>query len=758
MKHIGVAAICLVLVAPQVRTAEPAPLRGYSSDSAAAERDWEAKFRAIPDPAALRGYMQRLSARPHHVGSAYDRENAEWILSQFKEWGLDARIETYDVLFPTPKERALELIEPTRFTARLGEPTVAGDATSSQHAEQLPSYNAYSIDGDVTAPLVYVNYGVPEDYEALDRLGISVKGAIVIARYGGSWRGIKPKVAGEHGAIGCLIYSDPRDDGYYQGDTFPNGPFRPADGVQRGSVMDMPIYPGDPLTPGVGATKDAKRLPLSEAITLTKIPVLPISYGDAQPLLAALKGPVAPERWRGALPITYHVGPGPAKVHLRARFNWDTKTIYNVIARIPGSAYPDEWIIRGNHHDAWVNGAEDPVSGTGALLEEARGLAALARQGWKPKRTIILCVWDGEEEGLLGSTEWAEDHAEELRRKAAVYINSDSNGRGYLNMEGSHTLERFINGVARDVEDPETKLPVWKRLQSWRIANPPATGAAADRQEPRERADLRIGALGSGSDYTVFLDHLGIASLNLGYGGEDGGGIYHSIYDDFYWYTHFSDTDFVYGRALAQTAGTAVMRLAGAELLPYDFDDFTDTIRRYIEEVTKLAQEKREQIVERNRQIDEGLFTATEDPRQKTVPPRKEAVPPFLNFAPLQNGLAALQRTTQLYDQALARAGDNGGAALAHAALRDANARLIAVERALTLDEGLPNRPWFKNQIYAPGFYTGYGVKTLPGVREAIEQKQWKLADEQIARVGKVLENAGEAIEGATAELTRAAK
>jgi len=740
MKNFVIYSICIAFLAPQARTAEPAPLQGYSPDSARDERDWEAKFRAIPDPAALRAYMLHLTARPHHVGSAYDRENAQWILSQFKEWGLDAKIETYDVLFPTPKERLLEMLEPARFTARLEEPTVAGDATSSQHGEQLPSYNAYSIDGDVSAPLVYVNYGVPEDYEALDRLGISVKGAIVIARYGGSWRGIKPKVAAEHGAIGCLIYSDPRDDGYYQGDTFPNGPFRPADGVQRGSVMDMPIYPGDPLTPGVGATKDAKRLPLSEAVTLTKIPVLPISYGDAQPLLAALKGPVAPERWRGALPITYHIGPGPAKVHLRAMFNWDTKTIYDVIARIPGGAYPDQWIIRGNHHDAWVNGAEDPVSGTSALLEEARGLATLSRQGWKPRRTIVLCVWDGEEEGLLGSTEWAEDHAEELRRKAAVYINSDTNGRGYLQVEGSHTLEKFINGVARDVEDPETRLSVWKRLQLRRMANPAGPGGApaapADRQELRERADLRIGALGSGSDYTVFLDHLGVASLNLGYGGEDDGGIYHSVYDDFYWYTHFSDTDFVYGRALAQTAGTAVMRLADAELLPYDFDDFTDTIHRYIEEISKLAREQRDQIVERNRQIGEGLFTATEDPRHKTVPPPKEAVPPFLNFAPLENGLAALQRATGLYDQALARA-----------TLGDANARLIAVERAFTLDDGLPNRPWFKHQIYAPGLYTGYGVKTLPAVREAIEQKQWKLADEQIVRVGKVLETAAAAIQ-----------
>ncbi|HEY1338760.1 MAG TPA: transferrin receptor-like dimerization domain-containing protein, partial [Bryobacteraceae bacterium] len=420
------------------------------------------------------------------------------------------------------------------------------------------------------------------------------------------------------------------------------------------------------------------------------------------------------------------------------------------------AAYPDEWIIRGNHHDAWVNGADDPVSGTGPLLEEARGLATLVRQGWKPKRTIVLCFWDGEEEGLLGSTEWAEAHAEELRRNAAVYINSDSNARGYLNVEGSHTLEKFINGVARDIEDPESKVSVWKRLQFRRIAAPafgPVTPQA--RAEARTRPDLRIGALGSGSDYTAFLDHLGIASLNLGFGGEDGSGIYHSIYDDFYWYTHFSDTNFVYGRALAQTAGTAVMRLAGADLLPYDFDDFTDTIRRYVAEVQALAKEKRDQIIERNRQIDEGLFAALENPREKTNPPAKEAVPPILNFAPLENGLAALERTTEAFDKALAAAAANGGAALARGELKEANDRLVAVERALTLNEGLPNRPWFQHEIYAPGFYTGYGVKTLPAVRESIEQKEWKLAEEQIVRVGKVLENAGEAIDGAAAALRR---
>src|SRR5271157_3416416 len=656
---------------------EPVPLQGFSSNAARAEREWEAKFRSLPSPDNVRDYMKRLSARPHHVGSPYDKENAEWILSRFKEWGWDAHIENFEVLFPTPKERLVELVEPTKFTAKLEEPTVPEDPTSSQHDEQLPTYNAYSADGDVTGPLVYVNYGVPEDYEQLERLGISVKGAIVIARYGASWRGIKPKVGAEHGAVGCLIYSDPSGDGYFQGDVFPAGAFRPREGVQRGSVMDDTLYPGDPLTPGVGATKDAKRLPLADVQTITKIPVLPISYGDAQPLLAALKGPMAPEQWRGALPFPYHIGPGPAKVHLKVKSNWDIKTIYDVIARVGGSEYPDEWVVRGNHHDAWVNGAEDPISGQVAELEEARAFGELLKQGWKPKRTIIYCAWDGEEPSLLGSTEWAEEHAEELSRHAVAYLNSDSNGRGYLFVEGSHSLEKFINGVARDIEDPEKKISVWKRSQLKQIED---ASSPEERQEARERPDLRIGAMGSGSDYGAFVDHLGIASLDLGYGGEDGGGIYHSIYDDFYWYTHFSDTSFVYGRALAQTAGTAVMRLADAELLPFDFDDFTDTIRRYIEEVSRLAQEKRDQVIERNWEIDEGLFAATQDPREKTVPPPKEAVPPFLNLAPLESA-------TTRYDQALARAAENGGAALAHAPLRDANARLIDVERALTLSD-----------------------------------------------------------------------
>ena len=713
------------------------------------DKSWEEQFRSIPDPARLREYMRHLSARPHHLGSPYDKENAEWILARFKEWGWDASIESFDVLFPTPKERLVELVEPETFVAKLREPAVPGDSTSTQQDEQLPTYNAFSIDGDVTAPLVYVNYGVPDDYEQLDRMGISVKGAIVIARYGASWRGIKPKVAAEHGAVGCLIYSDPRGDGYFQGEAFPSGPWRSEDGVQRGSVVDMPYYPGDVLTPGIAAKPGARRLALRDVKILTKIPVLPLSYADAKPLLQALKGPVAPESWRGALPVTYHVGPGPAKVHLKIRSNWDTRPIYDVVARIQGSAYPDQWIIRGNHHDAWVNGAEDPLSGQMCLLEEARAFGQLVKQGWKPKRTIVYCAWDGEEEGLFGSTEWAEAHADELSADAALYINSDSNGRGFLGMGGSHSLEKFINGVARDIEDPETSLSVWKRSQLRQISNAPVI----DRPRLRSSPDLAIGALGSGSDYTAFLDHLGIASLNLGFGGEGGGGEYHSIYDDFYWYTHFSDTSFVYGRALAQTTGTAVMRFADADLLPYDFTSLAETIRKYVEELKQLLKKERDEIIEQNTQIQEGLLAATADPREKFVPPPLEAVPPYLNFAPLDNAVDTLSRSASRYHKAATKYLETRQAVPAIV-----NKELLRSERMLLTAQGLPQRPWFKHQIYAPGLYTGYGVKTIPSVREAIEQKQWKDADGQIERVAETIQSLAGHLQGIALKLEEPGK
>ena len=745
--------LSLAPVGSQV-TADEQPLFGYSAESSRAERQWEGRLRAIPSPDNLRAYMKRLTAHPHHVGSLADKENAEWIAAKFKEFGLDTHIEQFDVLFPTPKERLVELTEGgPKFVAKLQEPALPQDPTSNQQAEQLPTYNAYSIDGDVTAPLVYVNYGIPEDYEELERMGVSVKGKIVIARYYHSWRGIKPKVAAEHGAIGCLIYSDPHEDGFVQGDTFPAGPYRSSDGVQRGSVADMPLYPGDPLTPGVGATKDAQRLKIEDAPTITKIPVLPISYGDAQPLLAALTGRVAPEGWRGGLGITYHVGPGPAKVHLKVKSNWEIKPIYDVIGKIEGATFPDEWVIRGNHHDGWVNGAEDPIAGQVALIEEARAFGELFKSGWKPKRTIIYCAWDGEEPGLLGSTEWAEQHYDELRAHGVAYINSDTNSRGYLQIEGSHTLEKFGNDIAREISDPETKLSVWKRQQLHEIAN---AKTAEQRQEIRKRADLHIPALGSGSDYTAFLQHDGVASMNIGFGGEDGGGIYHSIYDDFYWYTTFSDKDFVYGRALAETGGTAMMRLADADLLPFEFGDFADTVETYLKELKSLAQKTQDEIRERNREIDEGVFKATNDPKRPLEPPSVEVVPPHLNFAPMENAVDMLNRSAAEYRKALEQASANGGAPLASASLAEVNKMLIDSERKLTNAAGLPNRPWFKHQLYAPGFYTGYAVKTVPAVREAIELKKWPQADEAIVVVAHILEDESALISSAAAKLAAA--
>jgi N-acetylated-alpha-linked acidic dipeptidase len=710
------------------------PILGFSAAGAVKERALETQFDSKLSRDNLRQWMKRLSARPHHVGSAYDRENAEFIASLFRSWGYDAQIESFEVLFPTPKTRLVELVAPTQFTARLSEPALTQDATSGQTAEQLPTYNAYSTDGDVTAELVYVNYGVPADYDELERRGIDVRGKIAIARYGHSWRGIKPKVAAEHGAVGCIIYSDPRDDGYFEGDVYPQGPFRSEGGAQRGSVADMPSYPGDPLTPGVGATKDAQRLDRKNAETITKIPVLPISYADALPLLRALTGPVAPADWRGALPITYHVGPGPARVHLKLEFDWKMVPIYDVIARMPGSDRADEWVIRGNHHDAWVNGARDPISGLVSELEEARAIGELAKSGWRPRRTLIFAAWDGEEPGLLGSTEWVETHAAELKQHAAVYINSDSNSRGFLDAGGSHTLERFVTEVARDVEDPERNVSVLARLRAHDLVE---ALTADERKELRERDLIRLDALGSGSDFTPFLQFAGIAALNIGYSGEGDGGSYHSIYDSYDHFTRFADPDFFYGIVQAKTTGRMVLRLANADVLPFEVTTLANTISRYTSEVIKLTDSVRAKLEEQNREAREQTLELAAEPTLAFVPPVEEATAPFLDFAPLQNATARLQRASRELDRSLAASLDAPNGSLRQVGL---DRSLIRLEHLLTRQEGLPRRPWYKHQVYAPGMYTGYGVKTLPAVREAIEQKKWSEANEQIVIVARVLD------------------
>jgi N-acetylated-alpha-linked acidic dipeptidase len=711
------------------------PILGFSSTEAATERALESQFDAKLNRDEARAWMKRLSARPHHLGSPYDKENTEFIASLFRSWGYETSIETFDVLFPTPKTRLVELLGPEHFTATLAEKPLPEDATSGQTAEQLPNYNAYSIDGDVTGELVYVNFGIPKDYEELARNCVDVKGKIVIARYGGSWRGIKPKVAAEHGAIGCLIYSDPHEDGYFQGEVYPKGSYRNEWGAQRGSVADMPLYPGDPLTPGVGATPTAKRLDRSQAETITKIPVLPLSYGDALPLLRALGGPVAPPDWRGALPLTYHLGAGPARVHLKVEFDWKLVPARDVIARLPGNERPDEWIFHGNHYDGWVNGANDPISGQVAMLEEARVIGELARSGnWHPKRTIVFAAWDGEEEGLFGSTEWVETHMEELQKHGVVYINSDSNSRGFLEAGGSHTLERFVTEVVRDVPDPERGVSVLERFRARQIV---LATKAKDRKDLRDRADLRLEALGSGSDFTPFIQHAGIAALSIGYGGEGAGGSYHSIYDSFDHYTRFGDPKFDYEMAQAKTTGRMMLRLANASVLPFELTDFAETIGRYAKEVQKLADDMRKRTEERNTQLRENAMELAADPMKPFFSPKPQDPVPYLDFAPLQNASEKLQRSAREFDRARASMTYAPNATVREVALDQA---LMHIEQRLTSEQGLPRRSWFRHQVYAPGFYTGYGVKTLPGVREAIEERKWTEANQQIERVARILE------------------
>ncbi|HEX7112985.1 MAG TPA: transferrin receptor-like dimerization domain-containing protein [Mizugakiibacter sp.] len=733
-----------------------APMAGFSAAGATAQRSLEARFDAQLNPADLRAWMQTLSAEPNHVGSPHDKANAEYVLQQFRDWGWDAHIETFDVLYPTPKSEALELVAPNHFTASLKEPPVAGDASSARTAGALPPYLIYGGDGDVTAELVYVNYGMPDDYKELARHGIDVKGKIVIARYGAGWRGLKPKLAYEHGAVGCIIYSDPHDDGYGPGDTYPKGGWRPPEGVQRGSVADMPIASGDPLTPDVGATRNAKRLALKDAKTILKIPTLPISYADAQPLLAALGGDTVPANWRGALPITYHYGPGPAKVHLAVQSDWSRKTLYDVIATIKGSQYPDQWVMRGNHRDGWVFGAWDPLSGHVAMMAEAKAIGALAKAGWKPKRTLVYASWDGEEAGLLGSTEWAETHAAELKRKGVLYVNSDTNVRGFLEMGGSHSLQGLMNQIAADVPDPETGVSVLERKRAKIEVDGYARGAGAEQKELAKRVadgELPLDALGSGSDFTPFLQHLGIASLNLDFDGEDDqAGVYHSTYDTFEHYLRFGDPDFAYGVALAKLAGRTMLRMADADVLPLRFGDVADTYGRYVDELHKLADGERERSVTLDRLLDAHAFKLAADPKRASLPPPREDAVPYLDLAPLDNAMVRLRASAKAFDAAYAAAAKQD-LALADAQRSRVDGILQGIEQTLIDPQGLPGRPWYKHMIYAPGLHTGYGVKTMPGVREAIEERHWDDANRYAVVIAKALDDYSGQLDQATAAL-----
>ena len=695
---------------------------GFNIKSTLKEKELESKFEKQINSANLDQWMKKMTAHPHHVGSPYNSELCRFIAGQFNSWGFEVKVDTYYVLFPTPKIREVEMTAPVKYKALLAEPRLSADATSGQILEQLPTYNAYSADGNVEGELVYVNFGVKQDYELLDRMGVSVKGKIVIARYMGSWRGIKPKLAAEHGAIGCIIYSDPKDDGYFQGDVYPEGAFRNETGVQRGSVKDMPVYPGDPLTPETASTKSAKRLELSEAFTLTKIPVLPLSYHDAKPLLAALKGQVCPEAWRGALPITYHVGPGPARVKINLKFNWDIKPIYDVIATLKDSKYPDQWIIRGNHYDAWVNGAADPVSGIVSLMEEARITGMLARDGNHPDRTIVFCAWDAEEPGLNGSTEWVEDHEDVLINKAVIYINTDGIERGFLYSEGSHSLNSWMESIYKSVKDPETGVSVFERLKAFQMV----------KNGKDKYKGFQMEALGSGSDYTPFIQHLGISSVNLAYGGEGNGGEYHSIYDSYDDYTRFKDPGFRYCATMVATTGFMTLRLANAEILPFNFGDMDSTVSSYIKELTELSNKKRKENSETNFFLQNNMFMLAADPQKEYHSPEIKKEVPFLNFAPLQNALMNLDEMVRSWEKI-------NFDSLTERQKADYNQLAFLAERSLLIKEGLPGRPWYKHALYAPGLYTGYDVKTMPGIREAIEDENWERAQQQIDIMARVI-------------------
>ncbi len=706
----------------------------------------ESQFDKVLNAQNLDKWMKHMSSKPHHVGSPWSKQNAEYIANKFKEWGYDTEIETFEVLVPFPTIRKLKMIAPNQVDLKLFEPELKEDATSGITENVLPGYNAFSADGNVTAELVFVNYGIPKDYEELKRMGIDVRGKIVIAKYGGSWRGIKPKVAYENGAIGCIMYSDPKNDGYVVGDVYPEGPYRMEYGIQRGSVVDMPMYPGDALTPGVGAKKDVERLSIEDAPTIMKIPVMPISYADALPLLKALKGPVVPNSWKGGLPITYHIGPGPTKVNLHLEFDWGLRTAYNPIGRLKGSVYPNEWIMRGNHHDGWAQGAADPISGMVSLMEEARAIGELVKTGWRPKRSLIYAGWDAEEPGLLGSTEWVEYHRDEIKEKMIAYINTDGTGVGYLSMGGSHSLEKFVNEIIREVKDPVHEATLESRIRS-RLRVREYNSSDYKDQKESDRDDLRLYPMGSGSDYTAFIHHAGVPSLNFGFGGESGGGSYHSIYDSYDHYKRFSDGEFKYGTTLAKVNGRLVMRLSEADILPFRFVNMVDNIGKFIDDNKQLAEDIKKHTQLRNKLLDNNDFTIARNPKKKYLAPDRLKQVPDFNFKALEDAFDRLNISAWNYEKALSNYKKGSLSAEQKSELNDL---LKNVEQALTSEKGLPRRDWFKNMIYAPGYYTGYGVKTLPGIREGLEERKWNEVRDYIQEIAQALDRASAMINSAS--------
>jgi N-acetylated-alpha-linked acidic dipeptidase len=701
-----------LLAAPSAR-AQDQRLAGYTAASAQRELALEAAIMGKPSAQRMDTYHLALTGEPHHAGTEANIRLADYYAARLREFGFDSvALFRYEVLLPRPITRQITLLAPERYQAKLEEPPLPNDPDTRKPGI-LPPYNAYAVDGDVTGEVVYVNYGVPADYRVLDSLGISVKGKIVIARYGGSWRGIKPKVAAEHGALACIIYSDPAEDGYAQGDALPTGKWRPEWGVQRGSVMDMPMYPGDPQTPDRASKPGVERIPLAEVPTIEKIPTIPISWGDALPILRNLGGPVAPRPWRGALGITYHVGGGPARVHLVLKNDWGVRPIVNVVGVIRGSEQPEKWVMAGGHRDAWTFGGRDPISGAVSLLETARVMADLAKNGQRPKRSIAIVSWDAEEYGLLGSTEYGEDFSDALKQNLILYLNRESYTAGDFSADGVHSLQPVVNAVTQAVRLPDDQRTVY---QAWAADTRPA-GMVEGPWGKR----VRLGALGSGSDYTVFLDHLGIPSLDMGF--ESGNGIYHSAYDTHWFFTHFGDPGYVYGVKLAELVGVFLERMANADVLPFDYASTAETVNRYLDELDQ-------EIQNRKLAVDLGAVRAA------------------------NRRLGATAEALNAEVERILTGKGEGGKGKGDAASATLNDQIAKVEQGFLSSDGLPRRPWFRHQIYAPGFYTGYGVKTLPGVREALENDDAAEAQRMAQVLTATLDRAREALAQALATAT----
>jgi N-acetylated-alpha-linked acidic dipeptidase len=664
---------------------ENGDIRGFFPAHAKSEHDLESKLQGVPDAAHAESNLRHLTSQPHLAGTEASHQVAEWLRDQYQGFGFDAEIVTYSVWMALPREVKLELVAPSKKALGTPEQPVEVDKDTADH-RAVTAFNTYSPSGEVTAPVVYVNYGTPEDYAELDSLGLRVEGKIVIARYGHNYRGIKSKLAEERKAAGLIIFSDPADDGYMAGDVFPRGPWRPMSAIQRGSVLYTESYPGDPLTPGIGATPNAKRIAPSDATNLPHIPTMPINAQDAWAILEHLGGPHVPRNWQGGLPFTYHVGPGKSEVHMKLAMDFQQRPIYDVIAKLHGTE-DDQWVLLGNHHDAWIFGAADPGSGTAVMLETARALGELARGGWKPRRTILMCQWDGEEPGLLGSTEWVEANRAELQAKAVAYINTDVGVTGpNFGAAATPSLKELVRDVAREVRDPQAGRSVydmWREHSSQKKSAP--TGTARPELKAETPGETPVGALGAGSDFCPFFDFAGIPSMDVGFNGDYG--VYHSLYDDFYWMKQFGDPTFVYHATLARILGTVALRLDEADVLPFDYSAYATEIARMTSDVAARVREPKGTEASDLKAISEAADQLTVSASRSSVALR--AISP-----------AMLSPTTH----------------------RELNRALASVEQSLLVPEGLAGRPWYKHTIFAPGSYAGYAAEVMPGVNEALDR------------------------------------